>query len=53
MDTAINAVFYCLIAGELLILCFNLSKLRAEQSQQQEKLLSALSDIKRSSEKSG
>ena len=51
METAINVVFLCLIAGELLILCFNLSKLRAEQSEQQEKLLAALS--KKSEEKSG
>lgn len=53
MDTAMNVVFLCLIAGELLILCFNLSKLRVEQSEQQEKLASALSEIKKLLEKGG
>jgi hypothetical protein len=38
----------CLIAAELLIVCFNLSKLRVELTQRQEKLTSELSEIKKS-----
>lgn len=51
MDAAINVVFFCLLAGELLILCFNLSKLRVELSERQEKLTSELSEIKKLLEK--
>jgi len=37
MGNALDTVLLCLIAGELLILCFNLSKLRVELGQRQEK----------------
>ncbi len=37
MTSALNTALLCLIAGELLILCFNLSKLRVELGERQEK----------------
>ncbi len=49
--TALNLILLVLLAAELLILCFNLSKLRAELSERQEKLTSELSEIKKSLEK--
>jgi hypothetical protein len=45
---ALNISLMCLIAAELLIVCFNLSKLRVELTQRQEKLTSELSEIKKS-----
>lgn len=51
MNTVIVVVFLCLLAGELLILCFNLSKLRVELSEQQEKLTSELSEVRKLLEK--
>ena len=37
MIDGLNAALLCLIAGELLILCFNLSKLRVELTERHEK----------------
>ena len=37
MVSALNTALLCLIAGELLVLCFNLSKLRVELGERQEK----------------
>ena len=48
---ALNVSLLILLAGELLILCLNLSKLRVELSQRQEKLTSELSEIKKLLEK--
>ena len=43
----VNVALLILIAGELLILCTNLSKLRVELRQHQEKLTSTLAGIKK------
>jgi hypothetical protein len=47
MDTTVAIAFLCLLAGELLVLCFNISKLRNELGERQEKLTSELSEIKK------
>lgn len=44
----LNIALMCLIAAELLILCLNLSKLRVELNQRQEKLTTELSEMKKS-----
>jgi hypothetical protein len=46
MET-VNVALLVLIAAELLILCTNLSKLRVELRQYQEKLTSTLAGIKK------
>lgn len=51
MGSALNVALMCLVAGELLIICFNLSKLRVELTERQEKLASELSEIKNSLKK--
>lgn len=48
---ALNVCLLILLSGELLILCLNLSKLRVELNQRQEKLTSELSEIKKLLEK--
>ena len=37
MISALNTALLCLIAGELLVLCFNLSKLRVELTEREGK----------------
>ena len=51
MDLAVVVVFFCLLAAELLILCFNLSKLRGELNERQEKLTSEISEVRKLLEK--
>jgi hypothetical protein len=51
METTLAVVLMCFIAAELLILCSNLSKLRTELGQHQEKLISELSEVRKSLEK--
>jgi len=41
-------IFLCLLAAELLILCFNLSKLRVESGKRHEELKSLLSGMGKS-----
>ena len=53
MENALSLVLLTLLAGELLILVFNLSKLRDELGERQEKLISELSGIKKLLEKGG
>jgi len=47
-NAAVAIPFFCLLAGELLILCFNLSKLRVESGKRHEELKSVLSEISKS-----
>ena len=44
---AVYMLFATLFAAELLILCFNISKLRGELGERQEKLASELSEIRK------
>ena len=53
MENTLNLILMCLIACELMILVFNLSKLRDELGKRQEKLTSELSGIKKLLEKGG
>ncbi len=43
----LNIVLLIILAAELMILCSNLSKLRGELGERQEKLTSELSEIKK------
>lgn len=52
MGTALHLVLMCLLACELVILCFTLSRFQAEVGKHQEKLASELSEIKKLLEKS-
>ena len=52
MGTTLHLVLMCLIAAELLILCFTLSRFQGELGQRQEKLASELSEIRKLLEKS-
>jgi hypothetical protein len=49
--TALNLILMCLIAGELVILIFTLSRLQDDLGKRQEKLTSELSEIKKLLEK--
>jgi hypothetical protein len=51
MGNALNLILMCIIACELLILVFTLSRLQGELGERQEKLTSELSDIKKLLEK--
>jgi hypothetical protein len=48
---AVNLILLVLLAAELFMILSNLSKLRGELSERQEKLTSELSEIKKSLEK--
>lgn len=48
---ALYIIFMCLMAGELVILIFTLSRLQDDLGKRQEKLVSELSEIKKLLEK--
>ena len=48
---AVYLIFATLFAAELLILCLNLSKLRGELGELQQKLVSELSEVRKLLEK--